>query len=286
MRSPIEWTFTTRRQVPTRHDVNAAPGEEPLRARPCQCPNDETRLTVALLGVDVDCVDFDQAADRIMVRLDRRQGGWVCTLNVAILMSLHHMVALKRFVDDAAIVVADGAPLVWFSRLKGRPLPERVAGVDLVESLLGRCELEQRSVYFLGSTDQVMDMFVSWCTQKFPRLVIAGHANGYFDEAEADRRAAAVGESGADLLLVGMGVPRQERFVLDHAGSFPGVVAIGVGGSFDVLSGARRRAPVWMQTLGLEWLFRLMQEPRRLWRRYLVTNCRFVVIAARDLFRR
>ncbi len=239
-----------------------------------------------MLGVAIDRVDFDQATDRIMQRVRRRQGGWVCTINVAILMSLHQTAALRRYVDDAAIVVADGAPLVWLSRLHRRPLPERVAGIDLVESLLGCCEVEQRSVYFLGGTDAMMDTFVAWCARRYPDLVIAGHANGYFDEIEAEQRATDIVESGADLLLVGMGVPRQEHFVLEHSGSLDGVVAIGVGGSFDVLSGARRRAPRWMQSVGLEWFFRLLQEPRRLWRRYLVTNCRFVVLAARDLLRR
>jgi N-acetylglucosaminyldiphosphoundecaprenol N-acetyl-beta-D-mannosaminyltransferase len=217
------------------------------------------------------------------IRAGRR--GYLCTVNVAILMMMRRDPRLQRIVDRAALVVADGQPIVWLSRWLGRPLPERVAGVDLVEALAARAAVEGFSVYLLGARRDVVEAAATRLRRQHPGLRIAGTADGYFSPAEAPARARAVGESGADVLLIGMGVPRQEYF-LDTYGNELGVsLAIGVGGTLEVLAGRRRRAPSWCQQAGLEWLCRLAQEPRRLGTRYLVTNTQFLWYAVTHLLR-
>lgn len=208
--------------------------------------------------------------------------GWLATVNVSILMMMRESPKLQAFVDRARWTVADGQPLVWASRWFGTPLPERVTGVDLVEHLCAEAQSRGMGVYFLGASQPVLDALVLKLKAQYPTLAI-GHANGYFSAADAGQRAAAVAASGASILLVGMGVPRQEEFIesqWDHLGV---QLAIGVGGSFDVLAGLRKRAPDWVQAVGMEWFYRLIQEPGRLWRRYLVTNTQFVMLLLRAL---
>jgi N-acetylglucosaminyldiphosphoundecaprenol N-acetyl-beta-D-mannosaminyltransferase len=204
------------------------------------------------------------------------QRGYICTVNVAILMMMRSDPWLRRFIERASLVVADGEPLVWVSRLQGTPLPERVTGIDLVDELCALAVRQDFGVYFLGAEREVIEAVAARLAERHPGLTISGFADGYFDAEEAERRAAAIRESGAKILIVGMGVPRQERFIEDHWDELGVGLAIPVGGSFDVIAGAARRAPRWLQRIGMEWSFRLAQEPRRLWKRYLVTNTQFL----------
>jgi N-acetylglucosaminyldiphosphoundecaprenol N-acetyl-beta-D-mannosaminyltransferase len=183
---------------------------------------------------------------------------------------------LQGFVDRASLVVADGQPLVWASRLRDNPLPERVTGVDLVEELCGLAAKEGFGVYFLGSKPAIIETVAERLAERHRGLEICGISDGYFDSTEAPRRAQAIRKSGAKILIVGMGVPLQEEFIQNHWDQLGVELAIPVGGSFDVIAGAARRAPVWLQRIGMEWFFRLVQEPRRLWKRYLVTNTQFI----------
>jgi N-acetylglucosaminyldiphosphoundecaprenol N-acetyl-beta-D-mannosaminyltransferase len=217
------------------------------------------------------------------IRSGRR--GYLCTVNVAILMMMRRDPGLQRIVDHAAMVIADGQPIVWLSRRLRRPLPERVAGVDLVDALAARAAREGFSLYLLGSRSDVVEAAAGRLRRQHPGLQVAGIADGYFPASEARARARAVRESGADILLVGMGVPRQEYFVDTWWDELGARLAIGVGGTLDILAGRRRRAPGWCQQAGLEWLCRLAQEPRRLAGRYLVTNTQFLWLAATQLYR-
>jgi N-acetylglucosaminyldiphosphoundecaprenol N-acetyl-beta-D-mannosaminyltransferase len=210
------------------------------------------------------------------------KSGWLATVNVSILMMMRGNPELQGFVDRAAWTVADGQPLVWASRWFGTPLPERVTGVDLVEQICAEAQSRGMGVYFLGASQPVLDALVQKLQTRYPRLSI-GHANGYFPAADAAQRAADVAASGASVLLVGMGVPRQEEFIETQWPHLGVKLAIGVGGSFDVLAGLRKRAPHWVQVVGMEWFYRLVQEPGRLWQRYLVTNTQFVLLLLRAL---
>jgi len=230
---------------------------------------------VTLLNGRFDPLTLDQTADEMLRLVDEGHRGWVCTVNVAILMMMRSNARLQRFVDRAALVVADGQPLIWAAGWFGGRLPERVAGVELVDALCERAARQGKVVYLLGATTHVLESVVQRLRTRHPRLQLAW-ADGYFSESEAPLRAQHVSQSGAHVLIGGMGVPRQEYFLEEQWERLGVATAVGVGGSFDVIAGLRKRAPRWMQKVGLEWLFRLAQEPRRLFGRYLVTNAQFL----------
>jgi N-acetylglucosaminyldiphosphoundecaprenol N-acetyl-beta-D-mannosaminyltransferase len=231
---------------------------------------------VPILNARFDVLTLNQTVDAVFAMLRAPARGWLCTVNVAMLMHMREDRALQAYTDRAALVVADGQPLVWCARMFGGRLPERVAGIDLIDSLCRRAAAEGMGVYLLGSTSALLQKALGELRRRHPALQVDG-ADGYFDigSAAGSARADAVRASGARLLLVGMGSPRQETFIAAHWDRLGVGMAIGVGGSFDVLAGARRRAHPWLRRAGLEWLVRLVQEPRRLLPRYLHSNTRF-----------
>jgi len=186
---------------------------------------------------------------------------------------------LKAIVASADIVNADGMSVVWGGRFLGLKVPERVTGIDLMEALLARAEKNLWPVYFLGSRQDVIERFITECEARFPALSIAGYRDGFYEDEGAV--ATAIAESGARLLFLGMPSPMKERFVDAQRDRLGGLLAFGVGGTFDVWAGITKRAPKWAQRSGLEWLFRLLQEPKRMWRRYMIGNTRFVLVMLR-----
>ena len=232
------------------------------------------RSRVTIFDGTFDAFTSDETVDAVFDGLKRGERGWLCTVNVSMLMMMRKDVALRGFIDRARIVVADGQPLVWCARLFGGHLPERVAGIELIEALCARAAVDGRSVYMLGATSALLERAMTVLRERYPSLRIAG-ADGYFTADQAEARVAAIRASEASLLFVGMGVPRQETFIETHWDRLGVGMAIGVGGSFDVLAGARFRAPRWVRRAGLEWVVRLVQEPVRLLPRYAATNTLF-----------
>lgn len=211
--------------------------------------------------------------------------GYISTVNVAILMMIRRDKRLRRFVENAALTVADGQPIIWLSQSLNCQLPERVTGVALTHSLADLCAREGKTLYLLGATNDVLRGTEQVLKRAYPDIRIAGRRNGYFSQDEAAQVAKDIKDSGADMLFVAMGVPRQDYFLARHWENLGVTVAIGVGGSFDVISGQVKRAPVWMQKTGLEWLFRLLQEPRRLSHRYALTNSEYIWLTFREFLR-
>jgi N-acetylglucosaminyldiphosphoundecaprenol N-acetyl-beta-D-mannosaminyltransferase len=244
------------------------------------------RSRVRILNCEFDPLTLGETVDRAMELVHHGQRGCICTVNVAVLMMMRVDSRLQGFVDRAAVVVADGQPLIWVSRWLRTPLPERVAGADLVDALAQRAESEGLGVYLLGARREVVEAAARRLIDRWPRLKLCGIADGYFSPEEARERVREIAHSGANILLVAMGVPRQEYLLEEHWGQLGVNIAVGVGGSFDVVAGFRIRAPRVVQKLGLEWLFRLAQEPRRLWRRYLITNSQFLWLATRAVLSR
>jgi N-acetylglucosaminyldiphosphoundecaprenol N-acetyl-beta-D-mannosaminyltransferase len=243
-----------------------------------------TRRT--LFGVELDALTMDQTVQRCLDAV--RDGGRleIGVVNAAKLVTMRRDPRLAAAVAGCDIVVADGQAVVWASRVLRQPLPERVAGIDLFMRLLAEAEPRGTGVYFLGARKDVLDLMIAEVEARFPALRIAGHRNGYFDDSEQEAIADAIRASGAQLLFLGMTSPKKEIFTAAH-GKRTGVhVVHGVGGSFDILAGVTKRAPRAWQRLGLEWLYRLLQEPRRLARRYLTTNAAFLLMTARELIRR
>jgi len=235
-----------------------------------------------LFGVWIDALTMEQTVARCAELIDERRPVQHCVLNASKVVLMQDVEGLTEIIDRCDLVNADGQSVVWAGRLLGVPLPERVAGIDLMERLLSSAEERQWPVYFLGAAEEVLADFQAVVRERYPGLVVAGARNGYFtDDAEVAR---AVREAGARLLLVGITSPRKEQFLAEQLPLMGPVFAMGVGGSFDVWAGRAERAPAWMQRIGLEWFHRLAQEPRRMWRRYLVGNSRFVGLTLREFF--
>jgi len=242
---------------------------------------------VRILNSEFDRVTLEQTVERVLAHVRAGKRGWLCTVNVAILMMMRDDPWLQSFVDQAAFVVADGQPLVWFAPTFGKKsLPCRVTGIDLVYALSRRAQHEGFRVGLLGAKRSVVETVAERLAELYPRLRITYVDDGYFGDDGAPARADAIREAGVDILFVGMGVPKQERFIGEQWERLGVSIAIGVGGSFDVLAGLRARAPELLQRTSMEWAFRLAQEPRRLWKRYLLTNSQFLWLLGRQLVKK
>ena len=237
---------------------------------------------VEILNASFDPLTSAETVQLVFDALATGTRGWVCTLNVATLMAMRKDARLQSFADRRLAVVADGQPLVWCAPTFGGKLPERVAGIDLIDDLCRRAASEGSRVYLLGATQPLVDKALTELRTRHPGLRAVG-ADGYFRQGEALARVAAIRASRARLLFVGMGSPRQEAFIQQHFDALGIDVAIGVGGSFDVIGGARLRAPRWIRRIGMEWLVRMVQEPRRLLPRYATTNTTFLFLIAKTV---
>jgi N-acetylglucosaminyldiphosphoundecaprenol N-acetyl-beta-D-mannosaminyltransferase len=193
--------------------------------------------------------------------------------------------ALREALTMAAFVGADGQSLVWASRLLGMPVPERVAGIEYMEALLAVGGRRGWRVFLLGASDEVLGRVVDWCAASHPGVEVVGRRNGYFAPEADPSVAAAITATQPDVVFVGMPSPRKELWIHEHGRATGAALVVASGGSFDVIAGTVRRAPTLWQRLGLEWFWRVVQEPRRLWKRYLTTNTRFLVMLGRAWLR-
>lgn len=234
-----------------------------------------------LFGVPADALSMRETVDACMALVDSGKFAQHVVLNAGKVVMMQDDPRLKEAVAGCDLVNADGQSVVWAGRLLGVPFPERVAGIDLMLELLDRAELGGLPVFFLGATQDVLGAFLEEVARRWPGLIIAGSRNGYFDDDDAVADEIAV--SGARLLFVGISSPRKELLLAHERMRRTELFAMGVGGSFDVLAGRTKRAPRWMQKNGLEWFFRFVQEPGRMWKRYLVGNARFCAIVLRTL---
>lgn len=228
-----------------------------------------------LLDVPIDALAMDEALTIVGRAIDHRERLLIGVVNAAKMVNMRRDAALRSALLDADMILPDGMAVVWASRLLGRPLPERVAGIDLMHGLLAQAARQGHRVYCLGATDDVLSAAVARMQADYPGLVVVGSQHGYFDREDESWIAEQIRQSRADILLVAMTSPKKEQFLARWFDQMDVAVCHGVGGSFDVLAGKVRRAPRMWQRLGMEWLYRVWQEPRRMWRRYLVTNTLF-----------
>ena len=226
---------------------------------------------LAILGVPFDNVSVAETISIIEKMVASRRPHYIATANVDFLVQALHDVELKRILLDAHLVLCDGTPLVWASRLLGNPLPERVAGSDVVPLLIQVAAEKGYRPFFLGATPDSIEEAVTKLRQKYPTLDIAGYYSPPFNrllEMDHDEIRRRILQAQPDLLFVGFGCPKQEKWINMHYRSLGVPVSIGVGGTIDFLAGKLARAPRWMQVTGTEWIFRLAQEPKRLLARY------------------
>ncbi len=230
------------------------------------------------LGCPIDILTMTETVELARSSMLSRSRLQHVALNVAKLINTRTNPILAADVANSDLVSIDGMGIVWGARLLDLPVTERVTGIDLLNELLTVCATDGFRPYFLGATDDVLQRAIDQVQKKHPDIHFAGMRDGYFKPEQEHDVVADIQSSGADCLFIGMPTPRKERFLATHRDELKVPFIMGVGGSFDILAGHVRRAPTRMQSLGLEWLYRVYQEPGRMWWRYAKTNALFAGI--------
>lgn len=243
------------------------------------------RITGRVLGARIDALGWQQTIEQLLAWARVRESRYVAICNVHVVVTASRDAEYGKVINGADMATADGAPVAWLLRRLGFKSQERINGPDLMRKLCERAATEGMGVYCYGSTPETLDLLRGRLEAEFPGLRVVTESPPFraLTALEDAATIARIDTSGAGLIFVGLGCPKQERWMAEHRGRVNGVM-IGVGAAFDYHAGTVKRAPHWMQHAGLEWLYRLGAEPRRLWRRYLVTNTLFVLGAARQLF--
>ncbi len=229
-----------------------------------------------LFGCPVDAVDMTEAIAWVDDRIARGVPSRVGAVNAAKLVRIEEDPRLAEAVTSCELILADGMSVVWATRLLTGVRLKRVAGIDLMERLVEHAADKGHRIFFLGAKAEVLETMIGILSRRYPTLQIAGRHHGYFKPEEEPALAETIRASRADIVFVAMGTPAKEYWVDRWFRETGASLSMGVGGSFDVIAGVVTRAPDWMQSAGLEWLYRLLQEPRRLWRRYLTTSAVFI----------
>ena len=238
------------------------------------------------MGVPIDSLTFDETVAKAVHAMRAKRLTQHVAINVAKLVKARHDPELRRDIAESHIVGIDGMGIVWAARALGIPVPERVAGVDLMERLLQLSAEQGFRPYFLGASPKVLQRAVAAAQARWPGLEFAGCRDGYFSADEERAIVAAIRDSNADCLFIGMPTPQKERFLHSYRDVLKVPFIMGVGGGIDVLAGHVNRAPMPMRKSGLEWLYRIYQEPGRMWWRYASTNARFTGLVAGALVAR
>jgi N-acetylglucosaminyldiphosphoundecaprenol N-acetyl-beta-D-mannosaminyltransferase len=241
--------------------------------------------SVNVLGCPITRLSLDGFVRRIDEFIASRKPHYVAVVNAAKLVKMRSDEELRKSVLAADLIGADGVPVVWVTRLFGVALPGRVNGTDLMCELLKKGDEKRYRIFFFGAQQWVLDRVLEVVRKDYPGVQIAGSHDGYFATHEEPGVVEKIRLAKPDILLIAFGTPKKELWVKRYLRAMEVPVIHGVGGSFDVLAGIIPRAPRWMQRSGLEWLFRLSQEPRRMWRRYLVTNSLFIILVIREWLR-
>lgn len=233
------------------------------------------RKRIAVLDVLIDVVTMGEAVRTVEEFINQKKSHLVVTPNAEIIMMAQQDQQLAQIINHADLVIPDGAGVVWAARYQGDFMPERVAGCDLVQNLLDRAATQNYRIYMLGGAPGVAEKAKQVAEKRYPGVQIVGVRHGFFTKDDETEIIANIKSSRPDILLVALGVPRQEKWLAKHMEKIQVPVAIGVGGTLDVMAGIVKRAPVWMQNYKLEWLYRLVSDPKRAMR--MVALPRFVV---------
>jgi N-acetylglucosaminyldiphosphoundecaprenol N-acetyl-beta-D-mannosaminyltransferase len=240
-----------------------------------------------VLGMRVDATTYEDASERVLRWANEGRSAYVCVANVHMTMESYDSPEFHQIVNGADLVTPDGTPLVWVLRALGVTGASQVRGADLVTSVAEQAACEGVPVGLYGGTPELLKDFVCLLEESFPEIRVACAISPPFRPLTLEEDAAftlEISSSGARILFVGIGCPKQERWMAAHKGKIPAVM-IGVGAAFDIHTGRVRQAPRWMQRTGLEWVFRLLMEPKRLWRRYVKYNPRFIGLILMQLAR-
>ncbi len=232
---------------------------------------------IKLFDTNIDNLSVKETIDFVKKTIADKKQIHEQGVNAYKIVAMQSDAGLRKSVQQADLIQADGQAVIWASKILGRPLKERIAGIDLMQDLVEMAHENNYKIFFFGAREEVVKKVVENYSKKYDANLIAGYRNGYFNKDDEAKIARQISDSQAQLLFVGISSPMQEFFLDHYRNMFPNVYfMMGVGGSFDVISGKVKRAPKWMQKSGLEWFFRFLQEPGRMWKRYLVTNSKFI----------
>jgi len=232
---------------------------------------------IKLLNTIIHKLTMDETLYVITNSIEKNKQIHHVVVNAAKIVALQTDFKLKESVNSCDLINADGQAVVWASRILGQPLKERVAGIDLMENLVALAHKKNYKVFFFGAKEDVISKVVQKYSSQYSKTIIAGYRNGYFTKEEEQDIAKQISASGANILFVAISSPTKENFLYDNKEALKSVNFImGVGGSFDVVSGLVKRAPLWMQNIGMEWFYRFAQEPKRMWKRYFIGNIKFI----------
>jgi N-acetylglucosaminyldiphosphoundecaprenol N-acetyl-beta-D-mannosaminyltransferase len=235
-----------------------------------------TSKRINILGSPIDALTMKETVEIVDRAIMTKNSIRHVVVNAAKLVNMRKDKELHQSVITCDIINADGQSVVWASRFLREPLPERVAGIDLMEKLVALAHKKKYKVFLLGAKEEVVKKVCSIYSAKYSPEIIAGYQHGYFKSSEEQEIAEHIEKSEADMLFVAISSPKKEIFLKNYEDLIHVPFIMGVGGSFDVISGITRRAPLWVQNIGLEWFFRFLQEPTRMWKRYLITNSLFI----------
>ncbi len=238
------------------------------------------------LGANIDLYKMEETLDLIGEVIRNRDKVLQSDINVAKFVSMRSDAVLNEAVQKSDLINIDGMGIYIGCKLLGVPVEEKVSGVDLMMNLLKRCQDEGFRPYFFGAKQEVVEQTVRKVQEQFPKINVAGFRNGYFSDADEPDIIDQINAAQADCLFVGISTPKKEVFLYKYRERLNVPYLMGVGGAFDVVAGKVKRAPLWMQNSGLEWFYRFLQEPGRMWKRYLSTNSEFGLILLRALFAR
>ncbi|MFY0761449.1 WecB/TagA/CpsF family glycosyltransferase [Metabacillus dongyingensis] len=239
---------------------------------------------VKLLGSYLDCITMDETVKRVIDAVEKKEYLQHVVINAGKINIMQKDNMLTEIVNSCKLINADGQSIVWAGRLLGHKIPERVAGIDLFDELIKVCAIKGYKPYFFGAKEEVVEKVVKHYTSLYPNLDVAGFRNGYFNSDESNKISKEIRDSKADMLFVAFSSPQKEYWINDNFKIIDVPFVMGVGGSFDVIAGVTKRAPKLMQKMGLEWFYRFIQEPKRMFKRYIIGNLYFVLLVFKEMF--
>lgn len=242
---------------------------------------------IEIFDIEIDNLSMEETIQKINLSIQKNEPLMHIVVNAAKIVNMQKDEELLASIKNADLINADGMAVVWASKLLGTPLKERVAGIDLFCNLVKNASNNHQSIYLLGATEEVVKRVAENFKQELGRNIIAGYHNGYFGETEESNIIQEIINSKATFLFVAMSSPKKEIFLSKYKEPLKSLGFImGVGGSFDVLAGKVKRAPYWMQKIGMEWFYRFLQEPKRMWKRSFIDNGKFIGLVFKERFQK
>ena len=238
-----------------------------------------------MLNTQIHNLNMDQTLSLVQEAIENKKQIHHVAVNAGKIVQMQTNRELRESVNNSDLINADGQAVVWASRFLNKPLKERVAGIDLMHNLVNLAHKKGYSIFLFGAKEAVVKKVANIYRTEFGPQIIAGYRDGYFSKEQEPEIAKEIANSGAQILFVAITSPIKENFLYQNREQLADInLIMGVGGSFDVVAGVTKRAPMWMQKAGLEWFYRFLQEPGRMWKRYLLGNSKFIWLVLKERF--